>query len=200
MIDYDNVLFNIRIESGMPHQGALLVAEPFLRDEHFSHAVICLVEYGPASTAMGIVLNHPTAYTLQGLIQGVKRKEDIRVWCGGPMSCDRLYYVHTLGDLIPDSREIIPGLYIGGDFQAMLDYVNSGCPTEGCIRFFIGYSGWGHGQLDEELRNHVWAVNNITDAPSLLTGSHKGYWHRQVRELGPEFRGWLYHPRNPQFN
>lgn len=200
MMDYDNVLFNIRISSGRPHPGALLVAEPFLRDEHFSHAVICLVEYSPDSTAMGIVLNHPTPHRLKGLIEGVKRKEDIKVWCGGPMSCDRLYYVHTLGELLPGAREIIPGLYIGGDFEAMLDYVNSGCPIEGCIRFFVGYSGWSRYQLDEELRNHVWAVTEIPRLSSMLTGSANGYWHRHVRALGPAFRGWLYHPLNPQLN
>ena len=78
MIDYDNILFNINISSEMPHPGAMLVAEPFLRDEHFAHAVICLVEYGKDSTSMGVVMNHPTAYTLQGLVEGVTRKEEVR--------------------------------------------------------------------------------------------------------------------------
>lgn len=200
MINYDDTLFNIRISSGMPHPGALLVAEPFLKEEHFAHAVICLVEYAPASTAMGIVLNHPTAYTLQGLVEGVSRKEKIRVWCGGPMSCDRLYYVHRLGELLPGSREIASGLYIGGDFEAMLDYVNSGCDIDGYIRFFIGYSGWSRDQLDQEIRDHVWAVTEIPDTAKTLAGNEKGYWHRHVRSLGPSFRGWLYHPRNPQLN
>lgn len=200
MIDYDNVLFNIDIASGMPHPGALLIAEPFLKDEHFAHAVICLVEYSIGGTAMGIVMNRNTAYTLQGLVQGITREKDIPVYCGGPMSCDRLYFVHTLGDIIPDSREITPGLYIGGDFQAMLSYVNSGYPIEGYIRFFIGYSGWSREQLDEELNKRVWAVTEITDSHQLLTSTEDTYWHRAVRHMGKSFRGWRFHPQNPQAN
>lgn len=200
MIDYDNVLFNIDITSGMPHPGALLISEPFLKDEHFSHSVICLVEYAVGHSSMGIVLNRSTAYTLQGLIQGVKRREDIPVYCGGPMSCDRLYFMHTLGDLLPEAREFSPGLFIGGEFQAMLDYVNAGYPIDGCIRFFIGYSGWSREQLDEELRNRVWAVAEPGDISQLFVGEEDAYWHRHVRCMGHEFRGWLYHPKNPQYN
>lgn len=59
----------------------------------------------------------------------------IPAYCGGPMSCDRLYFMHTLGCLIPDSREIIPGLYIGGDFDTVLSIVNDGYAVDGHIRF-----------------------------------------------------------------
>lgn len=200
MIDYDNILFNINISSEMPHPGAMLVAEPFLRDEHFAHAVICLVEYGKDSTSMGVVMNHPTAYTLQGLVEGVTRKEEVPVWCGGPMSCDRLYYLHTLGDIIDGSRRISDDLFIGGDLKAMLDYVNSGYEIEGYVRFFVGYSGWSRCQLDEELRNHVWAVTTPSTHASSLIGGSDAYWHRHVRRLGHRFRGWLYHPANPHYN
>lgn len=200
MIDFDNTLFNIRINCGMPAPGRLLIAEPFLRDEHFQHSVVCLVEYAPASTSMGIVMNLPTAYTLQGLVEGVSRREKIPVWCGGPMSCDRLYFIHTLGELIPDSREFAPGLFTGGNFQAMLDYVNSGCEIDGHIRFFVGYSGWCRAQLDEELRNHVWAVTDIPDIATLLSQGGDRMWHQCVRSMGSRYRGWLYHPKNPKLN
>lgn len=200
MIDFDKILFNIDIASGMPNQGALLVAEPFLKDQYFGHSVIFLVDYAPMGNAMGIVVNTPTAYTLQGLVKGICREEEIPIWCGGPMSCDRLYYIHTLGRLIPGSREIVPGVFIGGDFDAMTEYVNSGCQIKGCLRFFIGYSGWSPGQLDDEIRNNVWAVMDLPSVNGLMLNPDASYWHRHVRMLGDDFRGWLYHPRNPQFN
>lgn len=200
MTDFDKTIFNIKIASGVPHPGSLLVAEPFLRDVHFMHSVVCMVDCDSAASSMGIVMNRPTGYTLQGLLEDVKRPDEITVWCGGPMSCDRLYFLHMLGPLIPNSREISPGLFIGGDFNAMIDYVNSGCPIDGCIRFFVGYSGWSPGQLDEELMNHVWAVVDNPDMNTLMTGGNDSYWHRQVRALGQRFRGWLYHPRNPRLN
>lgn len=200
MINFESVIFNIDICKRVPHPGTLLVAEPFLREQYFNHAVICLIDYAIGKESMGIVLNRATGYTLNSLVSKVTVKTDIPVFCGGPMSCDRLYFIHTLGDIIPDSREIRPGLYIGGDFNAMLDYVNSGYPIEGKIRFFIGYSGWDIGQLDGELRKNVWAVTDITDNSSLLSGEENQYWHNLVRSMGKSYRGWLYHPQNPMMN
>ena len=202
MIDYDHEIFNIDISGpAMPRPGALLVSEPFLREDFFQHGVILVTEYEFGAPAMGVVVNHPTGYTLQSLIEGIDREDDITVYCGGPLSCDRLFFVHTLGnDIIPDSNEVAPGVYIGGDFDAMRQYINAGYPVEGYIRFFVGYSGWSREQLDEELRNKVWAVAECKDYHALLTGENDSVWHRYVRALGKKYRGWRYHPRNPQCN
>ena len=139
MDNISSFLFNISISSNAPFQGALLVAEPFLDDEYFNHAVICITEYSNNTTTMGFILNNKTQYNLQSLIAEISCKDSIPVFCGGPMSEDRLFYIHTLGDIIPNSKEISSGLYIGGDFDAIIKYINSGYPTDGIIKFFIGY-------------------------------------------------------------
>ena len=201
MINFDNILFNIDISPGIPRPGSLLVAEPFLREQYFSHAVITLIEYAPGGSAMGIVLTRMTGHPLQSLVGAIKIKEPIPVFCGGPLSCDRLYFIHTLGELLPGARHIARDLYIGGDFNTMVDYTNSGYPVDGLIRFFIGYSGWSENQLDTELRQNVWAVTDLPDPTShILTGEEDTFWHNIVRSLGPKYRGWLYHPQNPHAN
>ncbi len=201
MIDFESLLFNIDINTRcIPRPGSLLVAEPFLRERYFHHAVICLVDYEPRGSAMGIVLNNLTSYTLQDVLPSVKAKTPIPIYCGGPMSCDRLYFMHTLGELIPDSREVTPGLYIGGDFETVLSIVNDGYSTDGHLRFFLGYSGWDVEQLDGELLKNVWAVTDIPSLDTVLTGEEDAYWHRVVRGMGKKYRGWLYHPRNPHSN
>lgn len=200
MINLDDTLFNINLGAGSPAIGSILVAEPFLKEQWFRHAVILMVDYDRGSSAMGVVMNRPSGQTLQNLIDGVTIQDEIPVWVGGPMSLDRLYFIHTLGKLIPDSRPIGHGLYIGGDFEEMLSYVNGGLKLEGRIRFFIGYSGWSPGQLEQEITDHVWAVSDPGTATDLLTGSDDRYWHRYVRALGPNYRNWLYHPINPTLN
>lgn len=202
MLDYDRLIFNIDIDTPTPRPGKLMVAEPFMTDDYFRHSVVCMVECGPDVNAMGIVLNHSTGYTLQELVSEITVEEPVPVFCGGPLSCDRLYYLHTLGPrLIPGSLAVAPGLYIGGDFEAMIEYVNEGFPIEGTVRFFVGYSGWSHEQLEAELSQNTWKVTNIhTPAGLELTGSDDAYWHRHVRAMGSAFRGWRYHPRNPQCN
>lgn len=199
----DNFLFNIDISSTLrPENGSLLVAEPFLKDFHFKHSVITMVDCRPGQTAMGVVMNHKTAHRLDRLVPSVKLPEDIPVFCGGPMSVDRLFYLHTLGsEIIADAREVAPGLFVGGEFKDMLDYVAAGYPIDGHVRFFVGYSGWDAGQLDTELNNKVWAVGTLpSPIDSLLTSSADKYWHREVRRLGDDYRPWLYHPANPSIN
>ncbi len=193
-------LFNINLPGGSPRPGSLLVAEPFLREEHFNHAVILMVDCAKDADALGIVLNRGTNYTLNDLVESIGRH--IPVYCGGPLAMDRLYFLHTLGDIIPDGREIENGLWLSGDFDAMVGYVRAGYPIEGHLRFFLGYSGWAPGQLDDELKAHTWAVTPPAEiAPAkLLSGDGDSAWHSAVRLLGKEYRGWLYHPQTPGLN
>lgn len=150
---------------------------------------------------MGVVLNRQISSTLKDLIPDITRKDDVPVFCGGPVSCDRLYFLHTLGsDIIPRAQLIKNGLWIGGDFDAVKQYVNAGYPIDGQIRFFVGYSGWDAGQLESELKNNVWAVTDFTSAESLLEGKEDAVWHNVVRGLGDDFRTWLLHPQNVRSN
>ncbi len=200
MRDIESFLFNIDISTPEPHAGALLISEPFLRDRYFNHSVVCLTEYQTGKTAMGLVLNRITEFQLQDLVEAITTEEDIPIYCGGPMSMDRLFYIHTLGNVIPNSTEIINGLYIGGDFDSIIRYVNCECDVIDRIRFFIGYSGWNINQLDEELHKNVWAVATISDTDELFKGSENAYWHKFVRTLGEKYKGWRYHPQDPQSN
>lgn len=201
-MDYKTLLFNIDIPvSTEPAPGALLVSEPFLHEEYFNHAVIALVEYEPGQSAMGVVMNNETEYSLQDLVEGITVKERIPVYCGGPVADDRLFFVHTLGDLIPGTQPLGKGLWIGGDFDAMVKIINDRYDLNGSIRFFIGYSGWEAGQLEGEISRNVWAVGRMPDvAGELLREEGDAAWHKAVRSLGPAYRGWLYHPRNPMLN
>lgn len=196
----DSIIFNIKGCSPTPFAGALLIAEPFLRESYFNHAVVCLVDYEPGKSVMGVVLNKSTNYSLNELIPTITTDKQIPVFCGGPMSQDHLYFLHTLGDIIPNSRRIINNLYIGGDFDIVVDMINSGYDTDQNFRFCIGYSGWDAGQLEEELNKNVWAVANIPNIDTVFGAKGDSYWHSIVRSLGEKYRGWQYHPQNPQMN
>lgn len=200
MPNLDSTLFKINLPTSHPQPGVLLVAEPFLREDHFNHAVITLVEYARRKSAMGLVLNKPTGYTLGEAIDGINDDVDTPIYCGGPVACDRLFYLHSLGNEIPNSRKLSDDLFIGGDFDSVKAYVNMGLPTEGLIRFFVGYSGWDPGQLEEEIRTHVWAVAPRPANSEILREDGDSFWYHIVRTMGTPYRNWLYHPLNPQFN
>lgn len=196
----ESPIFNINLPTGKPAIGKLLVAEPFLKEEYFNHSVVSLVEYEPGQSSMGLVLNKPTGYTLADAIEGIHEEVDIPIFCGGPMSYDRLFYLHSFGEEFRGSRKISDGLYIGGDFEAVKSYVNMGLDTEGKIRFFVGYSGWDAGQLEDEIKNHVWAVTPCQDPADIFAPGDSSLWYKVVRSMGPAYRNWKLHPVNPQLN
>lgn len=202
MKDITTNLFRVKSPSQAPTAGGLLVAEPFMREGYFNHGVVSLIDYVPDEGATGVVMNNRTEYLLGELLEGIETKARIPVFCGGPLGQDRLYFLHTLGsDIIPNARSYAPGIYVGGDFDAVIAYVNSGYPTEGAVRFFVGYSNWAEGQLERELRQENWALAPSPQCPAdLLRNVGDSYWHRAVRSLGPAYRPWTLLPRNVSAN
>lgn len=202
MKNFADTLFKVNVPQGAPACGALLVAEPFLGESFFNHGVVALIDYVPQEGATGVVMNNRTDFNLDEVYDKAPSDRKIPVYCGGPLGQDRLYFIHTLGDaVIGGAREFAPGIYIGGDFDAILNYVGSGYAVDGCVRFFVGYCSWESGQLERELDDGAWALASApSDAGDLLFHSGDKYWHRVVRSLGDGYRSWLMLPRNPEFN
>ncbi len=137
MKDITTNLFRVKSSSQPPAVGGLLVAEPFIHESYFNHGVVSLIDYVPDEGATGVVMNNRTEYQLNELLEGIETRIQIPVFCGGPLGQDRLYFLHTLGsEIIPNARRYAPGIYIGGDFDAIISYVNAGYPVDGAVRVF----------------------------------------------------------------
>lgn len=197
-----NELFKVCMPPRLPECGSILVAEPFLDDKYFNHGVISLIDYIAEEGATGVVMNNRTEFFLSDLLKDIGSGADIPVFCGGPLGLDRLYFIHTLGpDIISGARMFAPGLFVGGRFDAMCEYLNNSYPVEGYVRFFIGYSSWTSGQLEHEIEEGTWAQLPVPENPTdLLCGLADSYWHREVRKLGECYRSWQLIPRNPEYN
>lgn len=202
MKDITTNLFRVKGETYTPSCSLLLVAQPFMKEAYFNHGVVSLIDYIPSEGATGVVLNNRTEFVLPDLLDGISSECDVPVYCGGPVGQDRLFFIHTLGpDIIPKARRFAPGLYVGGDFDAVREYINASYPVEGAIRFFVGYCTWDAGQLEQELRKEEWAQAPAPESPALmLFDSGDRYWHRTVRSLGSAYRSWTLMPRNVSCN
>lgn len=181
-------------------QGQLLVAQPGLDDKHFNHGVILLVDYEPGQEALGIVLNRQTNLTLNDVVDGLANSGDISIFSGGPVGRDRLIYLHTLGPIFTGSKEVAPGLFLGGEFDEVTEYISDGHPTDGYIRFYLGYSGWSAGQLEREIKEGSWAITTPLAPETMLTLTDNSMWHETVRSMGDKFKAWRYSPLNPMLN
>lgn len=196
--DFD--ILKMKFDQPVPKVGDLLLAEPLMNDVAFQRSVVVLTVHSEELGFMGFVTNRCSNYTLNELVAEIETEKEIPIYIGGPVHHDRLYYIHTLGNLIPESIEVCNGLYVGGDFRAMIEYVNSGAQIEGKVRFFLGYSGWEKKQLENELSNFDWAVSKMRFPQRLLTLDEEEAWRAEVSELDERYLLWLNCPSSTILN
>lgn len=164
-MDTNADIFKIETNHVVPSRGKVLISEPFLYDEMFGRSVILLVDHSTDGT-MGLVLNKPLPLSLNDVLKEFKDISNIPIYKGGPLSTDTLFYLHTLKD-VEDSLQIGKGVYLNGDFDAIRRYILQGNDIDGKIRFFLGYSGWEHDQLCQEIEENTWLIGS-TGISSLM--------------------------------
>ena len=184
-------------QSGIPlAAGRLLIAEPFLSDPNFARSVILLCEHTHEGT-VGFSLNRPTEHTLGDLLPEFSTPL-LPVFQGGPVQLDTLHMLHR-SPVELGGTEISDGVYWGGSYEALQESVLQNNYQAMDIRLFVGYSGWGAGQLDKELSEGSWIVANVS--PELIFETDPDVlWKRAIDSLGSEFAYLKNLPINPQLN
>lgn len=180
-------------------KGKLLLSEPsILLDTVFGRSVILLTEYNKQG-ALGFIINKPIEESnLSELIPEIQVK--LPVYQGGPVEQDSLFFIHTQPELIPYSTEVSDGVYWGGDFEVVKELVNSRNLSSKNIRFFLGYSGWAAGQLENEMDENSWIVIQNNYKSSLLVKAQPDFWKEQLGALGEKYSIWANAPENPELN
>ncbi len=182
-----------------PTKGHLLVAEPsILGDVSFTRSVILLAEHTEEGS-VGFILNKPLDLSLSDLIEGIEDCE-MPIYNGGPVEQENLYFIHTVPDLIEDSQEISSGIFWGGNFERAVDLIINKKISCDKIKFFLGYSGWGSQQLDEEIIQHSWVIIKNEKENELLKDNHAALWRDKIMEIGGTYAIWSNAPENPQYN
>jgi putative transcriptional regulator len=136
--------------------GQILLSEPFMMDPHFKRSVIFLCEHDKEGS-LGFILNKGIDVRLNELLPEFPIF-DAEVFYGGPVQTDTLNYIHNVGHLFDDSYPIGKGIWMGGDFLKLQALVENQLIEPHNIRFFVGYSGWSGGQLEEELEDGSWVT------------------------------------------
>lgn len=181
-----------------PEKGYLLIAEPsILGDISFNRSVILLAEYS-LDGSVGFILNKPLEYTIKDLIPEIEAS--FRIYNGGPVEQDNLYFIHKIPDLIPNSIEISYGVFWGGDFDSVKRLINQGKLSDKDIRFFLGYSGWDTNQLTNELISNSWVLTENIYKSSIIEKDDISFWKEKMLELGTDYSIWSNAPENPTYN
>lgn len=180
-----------------PAPGILLIADPFLKDPNFLRTVVILCEHKEEGS-FGFVLNKQIEQTLDELIsdlEGVK----LPVYYGGPVQMNTIHFLHQCPDLIPESCKISDDIYWGGNFETVTALIKNNCIDLTKIKFFVGYSGWGDGQLSDELKEKSW-LTVVATSGIVFNTPHPEIWRGSLQLLGGKYEQLINYPTDPQLN
>ena len=186
-----------------PRAGQFLLSEPFLSDPWFGRKSVFLCDHDAVGT-VGLVLDNGTGRRLVDVLPDAEAWGiDHEVFLGGPVHDDSLFYLHRLGDLVPDAMPVVPGLWLGGDFDGIREALAGGRAQPDSIRFFVGYSGWSAGQLDDEVQRSSWYVHDVPleEKVRIAMDTEPGdLWRRLLSQKGPGFAQVTGLPTDPSLN
>lgn len=177
--------------------GNILIADPFLKDPNFKRSVIIICDH-QQSGSFGFVLNKEYPQMLGELISEIE-ESTFPVFYGGPVQKDTVHFLHQCPDKIIGGHEISDGIYWGGDFADVVELLNTHQLTNKDIRFFLGYSGWGEGQLEDEMKQKSW-ISSAASKQLIFTGDTNNIWRDALRQLGGEYQQMVNYPIDPQLN
>ncbi len=181
-----------------PASGHILIAEPFLKDPPFIRSVILLCTFSEDDGAFGFTLNKICEDTLDELIPDMEGYT-LPVYSGGPVQTDTLHYLHNYPEHFSDCQKVAENIYWGGDFELLKTLIKNNTIAAKEIKFFLGYSGWTKGQLEEEIAEETWL---LTEANSKLVfnTAHEKLWNESLIKLGGKYKLLIHYPTDPQLN
>lgn len=138
--------------------GVFLVAKPGMHDPRFRHAVILVTAHN-ANGTMGLIINRPTQVTIaQALpqVEELKHRNDL-LFVGGPVRPGALFTLLSTDKPPDETQHIADKLYMAVGVSGLLQALDAHTPHVS-LHTYVGYSGWGAGQLRYEIARGDWLV------------------------------------------
>lgn len=179
-----------------PATGTILIAHPVIRDPNFRRVVVLLCEHNEDGT-YGLVLNRPTPFQLSEIVETPNVESPL--FLGGPVQPNTLHILHRIGTRIYGSKEIQNQTFWGGKLEEIAHLIDTEEATPKDVRFFVGYSGWGEGQLDDEIEKGGWIIATLDDS-IIFDTDPLDMWRSCMRKMGGEFALISTYPDDPSMN
>ena len=176
-------------------KGHLLIAGPGLVDPNFWRAVVLVGEHSEEG-ALGVVLNRPSETAVTEAVPELA------------LLADDLGAVHVGGPVQPSAVVVLADFVDASDAESLVLDTIGFLPSEvdpialgelRRARVYVGYSGWGPGQLDEELEEGSWIVEPAL-AEDVFTSDSDGLWSAVLRRKGGPFGVLASMPPDPSRN
>ena len=152
----------------------ILTARADLPDPNFDGSMVLVMNSLGAAPA-GVILNRPTRIPVASLFPQLDRLAplDDKVYFGGPVEISVVSFMFRADSPHEHAIEVVAGVYLSMNRDLLQQLLMRDKPMEG-LRIFIGYAGWGPGQLEAEIDRGDWTLapadaNRIFDRKSERT-------------------------------
>lgn len=165
----------------------ILVSSPSIKDSQFAESVVLVVEHTDYG-AYGFVVNSQSELPIENVLENDVESFElthIPVWNAGPVDSDIGYILHNQKPIQNDNR-ISEGVYLSSSQSSLFDFLENIDKELDCFypyRLFIGYSGWGEGQLDKEINEGTWYQLPV-DKELLFNTHHNQMWREALMMIG----------------
>ena len=177
--------------------GTFLVSSRDLGDPNFSETVVLLLRYADEQGAMGLIVNRRTDLPLSRVFEDLKPakgRTDL-AYMGGPVEPGNVLALIKSSTKIEDAERVFKNVYLISD-KDLLEKTLAEKAEPGVFHVFLGYAGWGPGQLEHEMELNAWHILPA-DAASVFDADPDSVWPRlirrtelQIAELGLGSWGW----------
>ena len=177
-------------------QGKLLIASPALLDPNFSRAVV-LVAHHDEEGAMGLVLSRPSPATVAEVVPELLElaNGDETVYVGGPVQPSAVIALAEFDE--PDEPDA--GIFGNVGFVTEDSDPDDLVGATKRVRVFAGYAGWGPGQLEAELDEPSWIVEQAREE-DVFADDAAELWRVVLRRKGGQFALIARMPDDPSVN
>jgi putative transcriptional regulator len=174
--------------------GKLLISSPSLVDPNFRRTVVLMTHHDDEG-AVGLVLSRPSDLRIDEAVPdlGELPYADEVVYLGGPVQPEAVVVLAELTEAPEESAAIV------GHVIYMPPNTDPAELRASRVRVFAGYSGWGPGQLEQELEEPAWIVAEA-EPTDVFASDPDDLWRRVLHRKGGKFTLIATMPYDPSLN
>ena len=141
--------------------GIYLKSTVALTDTVFENSLLFISTHNN-NGAVAFIINQPYHRALNKL-EEFKHSVPFPLYNGGPVDQEHIFFIHQRPDIIADGTIINNSLYFSGNFKQALTAINNKTLSAKDIKLFIGYSGWEADELETEVAEGSWTIEEAAN-------------------------------------
>jgi putative transcriptional regulator len=161
--------------------GRILVASRDLGDPNFAKTVILLVHYSEDQGAVGLVLNKRTDVPISRVFHDLKEASGRKdpVYIGGPVELNSVLALLKSANKLAGADRVFGDVYLISNKDLLTRTLASSAEAT-VFHTYIGYAGWGAGQLEHEVDLGAWHIMPA-DVGTVFHADPDSVWEHLIR-------------------